>query len=148
MKGFIYKISNADNSIIFIGSSSKAMQSYWKDVKNKYKTWLRIGKPYSVLYDHFKKDGVESFGIELLSEHELVKGIDIYEHKQLAINSMTCINKNEHEFRIGDAKNGYVNPNYEPRRKIQCQCGSTYSRYNEGKHLQTKKHQAFVNRSQ
>jgi hypothetical protein len=37
MKGFIYKISNADNSIIFIGSSSKMMQSYWKDVKNMYK---------------------------------------------------------------------------------------------------------------
>ncbi|GMF30351.1 unnamed protein product [Phytophthora lilii] len=131
MKGFIYKISNADNSIIFIGSSCKTMQSYWKDVKNMYKTWLRTGKPYSVIYDHFKKDGVESFGIELLSEHELVKGIDIYEHKQLAINSMTCINNHEHDFRIGNQKNDNVDPKYDPRRKIQCQCGSTYSRYND-----------------
>ncbi|GMF26398.1 unnamed protein product [Phytophthora lilii] len=147
MKGFIYKISNADDSIIFIGSSSKTTQAYWKDVQMKYKTWLRTGKLYSVIYDHLKNDGVESFGIVLLSEHDLANSIDIYEHKQLAINSMTCINNSEHDFRIGDAKKDYVNPKYDPRRKIQCVCGSTYSRYNEGKHLITKKHKAYISQT-
>ncbi|GMF65333.1 unnamed protein product [Phytophthora lilii] len=148
MKGFIYKISNADDSIIFIGSSRKAMLPYWKDVKNMYKTWLRTGKPYSVIYDHFKKGGVESFGIELLSEHELVNSIDIYEHKQLAINSINCINNHENNFRIGGEKNDYVNPNFDPRRKIECVCGSSFSRYNEGKHLKTKKHIKYVSEDQ
>ena len=145
MKCYIYKITNEDESIVFIGSSPYDIEKKWKQHQSAYKRWLGGGKNIScIIYPHFWEHGIDKFSIKLMSEHRVGSIDQQKELKQLAIDTTDCLNKEK-------PPEGLTLQEY--RRKldisrkaeiIHCGCGSDHRRSGLSEHQKTYKHQRWL----
>jgi hypothetical protein len=164
MKGYVYKITNADESIVYVGSTSLTLTTRWKLHISSYQRWLNgKNKCQATIYYHFKDHGVDKFTISLLSEHDVDDRKQLNHFEQLVINTTRCVNmvpahKTEEEKRVQkqtyrdshkDKATLRAKQHYEANKdrikaraneRIECECGNTYTRYNKSRHIRSNKH--------
>lgn len=151
MLGRIYKISNADESVVYIGSTIRTLESRWKNHLRAYRQWLD-GKVYAVsIYQHFQAHGIDNFSIHLMSEHEVESRQQLLQLEQQAMDQNDCCNMK----RAYRSYEGYLecmravnkrwrDANFERlHKKFECQCGSTYSYCNRATHFKSQRHQQW-----
>jgi hypothetical protein len=94
MIGRVYKITNSDESIVYVGSTSKTLKERWCKHKKAFNQWIKgKGHPCSI-YHHFQERGVDNFEIQLISVHEVDNRRQLCEFEQLVIDRSNCVNKN------------------------------------------------------
>ena len=167
MKGYIYKITNADESIVYIGSTTRTMPQRWKNHKSCFKRWLEgEDRCHAMIYHYFKEFGIDNFTIKALSEHDIDNKNQLLEFEQLVIDQTECCNKYR-SIRTEEQQQEYDRQYYEANRerklkyqleysesnrgairakkneKVQCDCGMTTSRSNKAAHKRSKKHQQW-----
>jgi predicted GIY-YIG superfamily endonuclease len=71
MIGRVYKITNADESIVYIGSTTKTVKQRFQKHKEAFARWLRgvDNATFCAIYEHFAEHGITTFSIQLVSEH-------------------------------------------------------------------------------
>lgn len=151
MLGRIYKISNADESIVYIGSTISALRRRWSGHVRAYKQWLN-GKAHLVaIYRHFQEHGIDKFSIHLVSEHEVESRQQLFELEQQAMDQRDCCNVRKayqtyegHLQRMRAVNKRWRDAHFDQlHRKWDCQCGSTYSHCYRSIHFKSKKHQKW-----
>ncbi|KAG6941991.1 hypothetical protein JG687_00019319 [Phytophthora cactorum] len=158
MKGFIYKITNADESIIYIGSTTMSLWKRWSSHKTNFRRW--------------SEHGIESFNIHLISEHDVEDQRQLCEFEQIVLdqtsNSInyqrvyrTEAQKKEQARLRRINKRDYLSEQYrqyyqehreaiDQRKIIQktCECGSSVSSRNMAQHRRSQKHQRLMEQQQ
>jgi hypothetical protein len=164
MKGYIYKITNADDSIVYIGSTTLTLIKRWKLHISSYQRWLNgSNKCQAMIYHHFREHGIDAFAIHLVSEHDIDERKNLLQFEQLVIDSTNCVNmvpahKTDEEKRVQkqtyrdshkDEATLRAKQHYEANKdrikaraneRIECECGNTYTRYNKSRHIRSNKH--------
>lgn len=151
MLGRIYKISNADESIVYIGSTIRTLGKRWSNHLRGYRQWLN-GNAYAVaIYQHFQAHGIDNFSMQLVSEHEVESRQQLLQIEQQAIEQSDCCNVK----RAYRTYEGYlecmraINKKWRDanqasiKKKLDCQCGSIYTHCRRSAHFRTKKHQQW-----
>jgi hypothetical protein len=146
MKGYIYKITNADESIVYVGSTTATIQKRFDSHKRNYNRWNE-GKVRcaAMIYHHFREHGIDAFAIRLVSEHEIEERKNLFQFEQLVIDSTNCVNKNA-AWRSDEDKHASkqkYNLDYNETHNqevVQCECGETYTRGHKARHSQTERH--------
>lgn len=153
MKGFVYKIANQDDSIVYVGSTIQSVSDRWKSHLKNYKQWVAgNGSSCSIFY-HFKEFGFEAFTITALSEHELESREQLKQFEQLVILANACVNQRaayrsyEDQLRYNQQyrRNNRDRINAHMSEKLTCACGSIVSRRNISYHKKSKKHDKLMN---
>jgi hypothetical protein len=152
MIGRVYKITNADESIVYIGSTTQTLNRRWQMHSKDYKRWVNgLHRPCSV-YHHFKEFGIDNFDIRLISEHEIENRRQLHEFEQLVIDSSNCVNsqaakltEEQKLFKAQQYRDEHVEKHkaYSSER-IECGCGGSHRRSDKGQHSRTKKHQSWL----
>jgi hypothetical protein len=143
MKGYVYKISNADESIIYIGSTARTLRQRWSFHKSDYKRWLNGERNGCSIFRHFQQHGIDNFTMYLISEHEITDRKQLFEFEQLAIDRTQCIN--QIKAYLTDAERIERNRNINRRHhRFVCDCGSHGDRRNRPTHERTQKHQRWL----
>ena len=148
MIGLIYEITNADRSIVYIGSTTQSIEKRWNGHKGAYRKWIN-GKSScnAAIHHHFKQYGIDKFDIEAIEQHEVDSIDQLLEFEQLVIDKTenTC-NKQKafNPIRLTEKQR------YEARRdtlnaKTDCGCGGRYSNKNKCVHARTKRHIDWLN---
>jgi hypothetical protein len=164
MIGRVYKITNTDESIVYIGSTTSTLQKRWGQHKSAFIAWLEGREQTSCsIYKHFEYFGFDTFTITQVSEHVINNRNQLREFEQLVIDSTDCVNQQraiqteaelqeyQHQYYVSNAvklqdyQKRYRNANRErvlarKNEKLRCDCGSTYSRDNKARHMRSKKH--------
>lgn len=88
MKGFVYKITNEDESIVYIGSTTKSLKVRWNHHKTYFKKWSSgSDRCHAMIYHSFHEYGIENFAIHLISEHEIDNRNQLLEFEQKVIDT-------------------------------------------------------------
>jgi hypothetical protein len=94
MIGRVYKITNNDESILYIGSTTQTLKSRWRMHKNNYRRWAETEKLSSCsIFNHFRKQGIDAFTIHLVSEHPVEDRNQLRVFEQRLINNSDCVNQ-------------------------------------------------------
>jgi hypothetical protein len=94
MIGRIYKITNTDESIIYIGSTTMKLKDRWQLHLSHYQRWIAgIEKNTCTIYHVFKDQGVEGFQIHLISTHNVNDREQLRKQEQLIIDNTDCVNQ-------------------------------------------------------
>ncbi|GMF37129.1 unnamed protein product [Phytophthora lilii] len=95
MIGRVYKISNADETIVYIGSTTKTLKERWWAHKANYNRWVdgKVDRCPATIFPHFQEHGIDNFSIHLISDHEVEDKRQLHEFEQLVIDSTTCVNR-------------------------------------------------------
>jgi hypothetical protein len=152
MIGYIYEITNATRSIVYVGSTTQTVEKRWRGHRSAYKEWLDgSSKRATSIYHHFKKHGIDSFGIEAIEEHEVESREQLLEFEQLVIDKTlnTCnthlayqpLSRNEYDKKRYAANHAHINE------KMNCECGGKYTRKNYAVHARTKIHMQWLESS-
>jgi len=175
MKGLVYKITNSDESIVYIGSTTRTLKNRWGTHKNHYQRWIGGENRSCSIYPYFRDNGIENFDIHLISEYEIEERSQLLELEQRLIDSTACINqikafrsveekaeyqRQYHEQNIGTIsayQQQYRETNKDRVRdqikslasqRTDCACGLTYTRYHKARHETTKRHQRLMEQLQ
>ncbi|KAF1778887.1 GIY-YIG domain [Phytophthora cactorum] len=116
MIGRVYKITNADESIVYIGSTAESLR--------------RRFKRHTYGFKHFRKHGVDSFSIHLISEHEIENSQQLHEFEQLVIDQTSCVNKNA-AYRTKEQRKEKVNQRYQCDKEQRLEKARQYSQANK-----------------
>jgi len=151
MIGRVYKIANADESIVYIGSTTQTLNRRWQTHCKDYKRWINDLHRACSIYHHFKQYGIDNFSIVLISEHEIESRKQLYEFEQLCIDSTSCVN--EQAACLSDEQKQLKAQEYRNRNKakqkawaserVECECGQSYRRSDKTQHRRSKKHQQW-----
>ena len=170
MKGIIYKISNEDESIVYIGSTTKTLKERWRGHISSFNRWVEQNdRCHSMIYHHFKDHGIDKFKIELISEHNIDEKTQLLEFEQKMIDKTRCVNKcksftgiksntkteydSKYRELYRDKRNEQKKQHYNANKnkiqerisqRIQCECGSEVRRGGLSRHAKTEKHQAYL----
>jgi hypothetical protein len=149
MRGYIYKIANSDETIIYIGSTTQTIDKRFDCHKRSYKCWIE-GKSRcaAMIYHHFRDHGIDNFSIKLISDHEIGNTEQLLQFEQLVIDSTNCVNKNaawRSEEERQEQKRTYRESHSDKHRAytseaVQCPCGEIYTRGHKIRHEQTERH--------
>jgi len=182
MKGYVYKIANEDENIVYIGCTTLSLSKLWQTYKTSYKRWVSDKGKKCSIYQHFHEVGIENFTMTMISEHEVEDHSQLREFEQLLISKTDCVNQ-VRAYRTKDEKKEYC-CKYEAdnketlhskrqaweqnnkdhlqeyhkkyretnkevlsayrKEKIQCECGSSYSRNDRARHQRTQKHHSLM----
>ncbi len=166
MIGRIYKIICKLSNDIYIGSTFNKLNKRLRQHKDDYGKYLNGKGTEIAVYPYFKQYGMENFKIVLIKEYEVLdrQHLEIYE--TLSISKLKSCNKNnpfalplkKHYMMLYREKNKekLSNLNKEWRknnmeenklkrsRKVECECGTTYSHNDKARHLRSQKHQKFI----
>ncbi|GMF34077.1 unnamed protein product [Phytophthora lilii] len=149
MKGYIYKITNADESILYVGSTTLTIKQRWRAHTIAFNRWnegkIRCA---AMIYHHFREHGIDAFDIHLISEHEIEDRKSLLQFEQLVIDSTSCVNKNAawiSEVERKKQKRTYREDHRDDHRSyvsesVECECGETYTRGLKARHVQTERH--------
>jgi predicted GIY-YIG superfamily endonuclease len=149
MIGYIYEITNADRSIVYIGSTTQDVEDRWAGHKSKYNEWLK-GKDRcgAMIYHHFKQYGIAAFDIQAIEQHEITSKDQLFEFEQLAIDRTpnTCNKRKAHQSLSTTeyAKQYYATNREKINSKVECQCGGRYTQKNKYVHVKTNRHKEWV----
>ncbi|CEG41917.1 uncharacterized protein PHALS_12229 [Plasmopara halstedii] len=116
-----------------------------------------------MIYYHFKEHGLDNFTIFLVSEHDIGERKQLNHFEQLVIDSTQCVNRvpahktndekiiqrqtyrDLHKEEATQRAKQHYEANKErikarSNERIECDCGSTYTRYNKSRHVKSNKH--------
>lgn len=172
MIGRVYKITNADESIVYIGSTTQTLDKRWGSHIRDYKRMID-GKDrcHAVIHRHFEEYGVDSFKILLISEHTITERNELFEFEQLTIDRTECVNQKP-AYRTEDQRKEalrqsslkYSLKNKESLKQkarlyreenreliklkkaelLNCECGASHTINNRSRHQRTQKHQRWL----
>ncbi|KAG6964492.1 hypothetical protein JG687_00005954 [Phytophthora cactorum] len=138
MKGYIYKITNTDESIVYVGSTTQSIHRRWQMHLKDYR--------------HFNQYGIDNFNIHLVSEHEIENRRELHEFEQLVIDTTNCVIRQaailtEEQKRMKaqqyrDANKARLRAHASER--IECDCGGSHRRSDKSQHARTKRHQQWL----
>ncbi|GMF35250.1 unnamed protein product [Phytophthora lilii] len=137
MKWYIYKITNADESIVYVGSTTKTLKDRWRCHLGHYKMCLDGRHRACSIYYSFKEYGIENFSISLISEHKISNRQKLNEFEQLVINDTDCVNRIPAYKTVSEMIQQKTNVSSEI---TVCKCGETYTRGHKARHEQTEHH--------
>ena len=152
MKGYIYKISNTDESIVYIGSTIQTLEKRWISHKSKYKQWIEGKCRPCAIFHQFKEHGIGSFKIDLLSEHDIDDRKQIFEFEQLTIDRTECVNrspafrtdeqKQQNRLQYTETNRATINAKVNERGgiKVICECGMEIRKDSMNRHKKRKYH--------
>ncbi|EGZ15085.1 hypothetical protein PHYSODRAFT_506166 [Phytophthora sojae] len=139
MIGRIYKISNADDSIVYIGSTVKPLWQRFSEHKCKFRRWINgVDISKTAIYYHFREHGVENFTISLISEHEIPNRKSLLSFEQLAIDSTQGVINKQAALRTKEEIQDHS------AERIDCGCRVSYRSSNRSQHCRSRKHQQFT----
>jgi predicted GIY-YIG superfamily endonuclease len=95
MIGRVYKITNKDESIVYIGSTTESIHRRFKRHTYGFKQWQdgKADRCHSMIYHSFLKHGIDSVKISLVTEHEIDNPRQLHEFEQLVIDQTSCVKK-------------------------------------------------------
>lgn len=94
MIGRIYKITNADESVIYIGATKLQLKERFNRHKSDYKRWANGTHHCSaMIYHNFLSDGIDNYDIHLIAEHEVTNKRELDRLEQEQINRHNCVNR-------------------------------------------------------
>jgi hypothetical protein len=93
MIGRVYKITNKDESIVYIGSTTESIHRRFKRHTYGFKQWQdgKADRCHSMIYYSFLKHGIDSVKISLVTEHEIDNPRQLHEFEQLVIDQTSCV---------------------------------------------------------
>ena len=147
MIGRVYKISNTDDSIVYIGATIRSLDTRWQEHTSRFKRWVAGSnqKPYAI-FKYFSSHGLDKFSIHLISTHDIVQLSELRIIEQQAMNQYQTINiikaYSTGEERAEKKRNG--RSSLYAREPILCNCGSQHTRGYTRRHLQTVKHMQWI----
>ncbi len=166
--GKIYKICDANEEMVYIGSTTKKYLSQRMDEhRSKYKAW-KNGKTNNVtVYNIFEKYGVDNCNILLIENCTCNSRDELNAREGYYIRLHKCINKcvagrtsqeygKQYHEKNKEKKSTYAREyrkkNRQSIRKRQltkhaCCCGSEYTQTNKIRHMKSKKHIDFMSRT-
>jgi hypothetical protein len=168
MKGYVYKIANANDSIIYIGSTTETLTKRWEKHVLNYRCWLKSGGSACAIFHSFQEHGINSFDIHLISEHDISHQRQLHQAEQLVIDKTkgainrqrsfrtpTQLQEYQRQYRTDNRdairvnRQEYYKQNRESiiaSRKVSydCDCGGRYQTTDRSKHMRTQKHQRWV----
>jgi len=173
MKGLVYKITNSDESIVYIGSTTESITRRFNRHRYGYEQWIsgKADRCHSMIYHSFRDHGIDNFSIHLISEHEIETSRQLCEFEQLVIDRTSCVNKTA-AYRTKEQHREMVQQRYQRDKgqilektrqysivnkekikarmseRIACGCGITLSRGNLAPHRRSKKHQRWVEQNE
>jgi hypothetical protein len=72
MIGRVYNITNKDENIVYIGSTTSTLKKRWGQHKSAFTAWMEGRELTSCsIYVHFKEFGIDNFMITPISEHDI-----------------------------------------------------------------------------
>lgn len=100
MIGRVYMIYyTMDESICYVGSTTKTLKDRFVSHKEFYSTWLLKGGNKCAISTYFQTLGIDNFKIKLLKEYEVVDKHHLRAYEQLWLSNTACVNVNN-AFRI------------------------------------------------
>ncbi|GMF56238.1 unnamed protein product [Phytophthora fragariaefolia] len=146
MKGYIYKITNADESIVYVGSTTLTIEQRWREHMIAFSRWNEGNiRCAAMIYHHFHEHGIDAFGIRLISELEIEDRKSILQFEQLVIDSTSCVNKqapwkSAEDKHVSKQKYSLEYNKIHNRELVQRECGETYTRGHKARHERTERH--------
>jgi hypothetical protein len=156
MIGCVYKITNGDESIVYIGSTTQTLQARWVNHKSNFKRWVAGEHRACSIFHHFQEYVIDSFNIEMVSEHEIEYKRQLHEFEQLLIDQTNCVNQ-QRAYRTELQRNMSQRLYREANRdrikaqaaeRVDCGCGSNVRRGDKAIHQRTQKHQRWLETQQ
>jgi hypothetical protein len=92
MIGRVYKITNSDESIVYVGSTTMPLSRRWSAHKKNFRRWIENKGSGCSIFPHFNEHGIEAFSIHLVSAHEIENQQQLREFEQLLIDKTPCVN--------------------------------------------------------
>jgi hypothetical protein len=161
MIGRVYKITNSDESIVYVGSTIQTLNARWAVHMDAYSRWeLNNSENACSIFHHFHEHGVNSFDIHLISEHEIEDQRQLHQFEQLIIDRTDCVNARR-AFRspetiIQQSRDNacrYQRENWDRirernKQRIECGCGKVYTYTNKARHERCNVHQRWLDQNQ
>lgn len=92
MIGRVYKIVNADESIVYVGSTINDLDVRWSQHISGAKS-CKEGKYRNLaIYDSFTVHGIDKFHIEMIKEYDVIDTKHLRAWEQLWMNKLNCVN--------------------------------------------------------
>jgi len=156
----IYKLVSDLGDKIYIGSTTKnRLAERMAHHRNDYKLWKRTKVNKIMSYDMFDEYGVENCKIVLIESYPCNTKDEKNAREAFYIQSMECVNKKI----PGRTSRQYYDDNLEKLKaygrehskqyfkdnkeikleKINCECGSSYTRCNRTRHIRSINHIAY-----
>jgi hypothetical protein len=161
MIGRVYKITNSDESIVYIGSTIRTLNSRWAVHMGAYGRWeLNNSENACSIFHHFQEHGVNNFAIHLISEHEIEDQRQLHQFEQLIIDRTACVNARRAyrspETKIQQGRDNAIRYQRENwthiqarnKQRIECGCGKLYTYTNKARHERCNAHQLWLARNQ
>ena len=94
LTGRIYKISDMDDNMVYIGSTRRPLVTRFTDHKQHYNMFTQGKRPHDCKsFDIFKEYGVEKCEIELLEEIQYTDITQLREREGYYIKIIPCVNR-------------------------------------------------------
>ena len=94
MIGLIYKISNADESIVYVGSTTCTLSRRKSFHMNDYRKWSNQDKRFNCsIFKYFARFGIDNFSFTELKSYEVCDKKHLRALEQLWINKTKSVNQ-------------------------------------------------------
>lgn len=155
--GYVYRISNKKLNIAYVGSTTNSVYHRWLIHLYAAKS---DNAPDCAISCYLREHNIRDFEIDILGEYKIVDLLHLRMYEQLWMNkTKNLINKNRPFFikrvdkqsnkwkeNIRKQKKSYYQSHRDTlRAKVQCECGSSYTKSNKSNHMSTNKHLKFLN---
>jgi hypothetical protein len=151
--GLIYKIESADGTLVYIGSTSKNLNTRVIEHKSSYKRFLAGKTNYCCSYEILKNAGYNASIIEThlntsqsllrTREGELQQTMDCV-NKQIAGRNKTDWIEDNKQHLKDYKKKWYKDSAARLKQRINCNCGGKYTQHSISTHEKTKKHTQYM----
>ena len=149
--GRVYQIVNEDESIRYIGSTTKPLVVRYGQHRSLFNRWLAGDSGLCTIFHGFRSHGFDSFKIELIEEIEFQDRSELLRIENKYIKEMQCVNKYaaytglsmseyQRQYREANRDALYAKQN----EKHQCECSGKYTKRNKIQHFRSKKHQQYL----
>jgi hypothetical protein len=91
--GRVYAIVNNDESIRYVGSTTKTLNQRFSTHKSNYKRWIDGKGRCCMIYHAIREHGIDSFHIEMLEEIEFNDKCELLQLENKYISELECVNK-------------------------------------------------------
>ena len=134
----IYKIVDNTTRLIYVGSTTKELNTRLIQHKCAYKRYLSGKYGYMTSYEIIKN---LDYDIKLIKSYVLENKFELLAKESFYIKKLNCINKvivgrTRAEYRIENRIELYAKQNAV----CICSCGCSYTKCNKLRHLESKKH--------
>ncbi|GMF15567.1 unnamed protein product [Phytophthora lilii] len=132
MIGPVYKITNDNKSIVYIGSTTESIRRRFQRHKYDYQQWINgtLDRCHSIIHYSFRDHGINSFKISLISEHEIDNPRQLHEFEQLVIDQTPCVNKYA-AYRTDEQHQKMVRQRYQRNRGERLEKARQYAETNK-----------------